>query len=102
MKGDIIGDKLVIRTFLFLTNNGTPEGKKLHNLIGLQKADKEFLKIDKLSTFVNSDIKENEKLKALFCEAGCGDLFQLDKTVLDRSDKKEITCAEYLTQYLGM
>ncbi len=102
LKGDIIGDKLVIRTFLFLTNNGTPEGKKLHNLIGLQKADKEFLRIDKLSTFVNSDIKENEKLKTLFCEAGCGDLFQLDKTVLDNSDKKEITCAEYLTQYLGL
>ena len=102
LKGDIIGDKLVIRTFLFLTNNGTPEGKKLQNMAGLQKTDKKFLGIDKLNTFINSDIKENEKLKTLFCQAGCGDLFLFDKNVLDQPDEKEIACAEYLEHYLGI
>lgn len=102
LKGDIIGDKLVIRTFLFITNNGTPEGKKLQNLAGLQKTDKEFLGIDKLSTFIHSDIKENKKLKTLFCQAGCGDLFQINKDLLDQPDKKEIACAEYLEHYLGI
>jgi hypothetical protein len=88
-KGDVIGDKLVIRTFLFLTNNGTPEGTKLQKLFGLQKADKKYLGIDKLSTFILSDIKENEQLKTLFCEAGCSDLFKLDKMVLGKSEEKE-------------
>ncbi len=102
LKGDIIGDKLIIRTFLFLTHNGTPEGKKLQELAGIHKADKQYLGIDKLSTFILSDIKKDEKLKALFCEAGCGDLFRIKKNVLDDPDGKDITCAEFLTRYLGM
>jgi hypothetical protein len=102
LKGDIIGDKLVIRTSLFLTHNGTPEGKRLQELAGIQKADKQYLGIDKLTTFIFSDIKKNEKLKALFCEAGCGDLFRIKKNVLDDPDRKDIACADLLTRYLGM
>lgn len=102
LKADIIGDKLVIRTFLFLTNNGTPEGTKLQELFGLQKADKKYLGIDKLSTFILSDIKENEELKALFSEAGCGTLFNIDKTVLDKPEEKEIACAHFIANYLGI
>jgi hypothetical protein len=101
-KGDVIGDKLVIRTFLFLTNNGTPEGKKLHKLLGLEKADKKYLGFDKLSTFVMSDIKENETLKALFCEAGCRGLFKIDKLALNKPQEKEIACADYIKNYLGI
>lgn len=101
-KGDLIGDKLVIRTFLFLTNNGTPEGRKLQKLFGLQKADKKYLGIDKLSTFVLSDIKENEQLKALFSEAGCGTLLNINKSVLDNPEEKEIACAQFIANYLGM
>ena len=102
LKADIIGDKLVIRTFLFISNNGTPEGKKLQELFGLQKADKKYLGIDKLSTFILSDIKENKQLKKLFDEAGCGDLFKLDKTLLDNPKEKEIACANFIANYLGI
>jgi hypothetical protein len=102
LKAVIIGDKLVVLTFLFVTNNGTPEGKKLKDLIGLQKEDKKYLGIDKLSTFIKSDIKQDEKLKALFCQAGCGSLFQMAKEFLDQPDQKEIACAAYLSHYLGM
>lgn len=102
LKADIIGDILLVRTFLFLTNNGTPEGKKLHKLVGLQKQDKKYLGIDKLGTFVFSDMRNDEKLKALFDEAGCGSLFQVDKEFIDRSGRKEFACAEFITHYLGM
>jgi hypothetical protein len=102
LKAVIIGDKLVVLTFLFVTNNGTPEGKKLKDLIGLQKEDKKYLGIDKLSTFIKSDIKQDEKLKALFCQAGCGGLFHMTKAFLDQPDQKEIACAAYLSHYLGM
>ncbi|MCY1722837.1 hypothetical protein OU798_20990 [Prolixibacteraceae bacterium Z1-6] len=101
LKADIIGDKLVIRTFLFLTNNGTPEGKILHDLLGVVKADKAYLGIDKLSTFINSDIKNDARLKELFSKAHCADLFTLDRYLLDDPKSNEIACARFITNYLG-
>ena len=80
-------DKLVIRSFLFLTNDGTPESRKLHQLTGLVKRDKKYLGIDKLSTFTAYKIHEDEELSALFHEAGCGSL-------LDARNLQEIA-AEY-------
>ena len=69
--------KLIIRTFLFLTNNGTPEGRLLHKLTGLQKLDKQFLSIDKQSTFLDPEIRKNQTIRHLFNEAGCGQLFEM-------------------------
>ena len=74
---DIIEGKIVIRTFLFITNNGTPEGLKLQNITGLQKLDKKYLAIDKLSTFMTSDIGNNEKVRKIFTSAGCECLLEL-------------------------
>ena len=70
-------DKFLIHTFLFLTNNGTPEGVKLQKLVDLEKDDKKHLEIDKLSTFNSYHIDKNEKLRKLFVEAGCESLFGL-------------------------
>jgi len=83
-------DKLVILTFLFLTNDGTPEGRRLGQLTGLEKHDKKYLGIDKLSTFTAYKIHEDEELSALFHEAGCGSL--LDARIL-----QEIA-AEYMPE----
>lgn len=76
-KGDIIGNKILLRTFLFLTNDGTPESKKLKELAGLSKIDIKYLKIDTLRNFVYSDIQHNAPLRKLFEDSGCGDLFRL-------------------------
>ena len=51
---------ILIRTFLFLTQNGTPEGDKLEEICGLGKLDKKYLAIDKLSAFMTSGIGANE------------------------------------------
>jgi len=101
LKADIFGDRLIFRTFLFLTNNGTPEGKKLANLLGIQKADKKYLGIDNLNTFINSDIESNENLKRVFSKAGCGDLFELKK-VMKVNSTTSIHCANFLENYLGL
>jgi hypothetical protein len=74
---ELIQGIVCIKTFLFLTNTGTPEGEKLNQLIGLKKFEKEYLAIDKLSTFTNSDLMHDSQLKKTFIEAGCGDLFKL-------------------------
>ncbi|RZM28120.1 MAG: hypothetical protein EOO88_10190 [Pedobacter sp.] len=74
---ELHGDKFLIHTFLFLTNNGTPEGIKLEKLAALEKEDKKHLEIDKLSTFNSYHIEKNEKLRKLFIEAGCESLLGL-------------------------
>lgn len=101
LKANIYGDRLIFRTFLFLTNNGTPEGKKLAQLLGVQKADKKYLGIDNLKTFINSDIESNENLKRIFCQAGCGELFELKK-ILKKNPTPTIHCADFLEKYLGL
>jgi hypothetical protein len=62
----MIDGKLVIRTFLFLTFNGTPEGKRLEEFSGLKALDTKYLKMDKLSSFMTSKLKENEELRSIF------------------------------------
>lgn len=69
--------KLLIRTFLFLTFNGTPEGKRLENYIGLKMLDTKYLKMDKLSTFMTCKLSENEELRSIFEKAGCLHLVEL-------------------------
>jgi predicted house-cleaning noncanonical NTP pyrophosphatase (MazG superfamily) len=68
---------LVIRTFLLITHSGTPEGKKLEQLTGLQKRDKAYLALDDLRSLANSDIIDDPHLRNLFVEAGCESILQL-------------------------
>lgn len=74
----VVDNRLLIHTFLFITNNGTPEGIKLTQLTGLQKVDKKYLAIDRLSTFLSYRINENEFVKNIFEKAGCGHLVNIE------------------------
>jgi hypothetical protein len=69
--------KLMIHTFLFLTNNDTFEGEKLGRLLSVVKEDKKYLEIDTLPAFNSYHIDKNEKLSKLFKDAGCGSLLKL-------------------------
>ncbi|MCU4175224.1 hypothetical protein [Carboxylicivirga sp. N1Y90] len=86
---------VVITTFLLITNNGTPEGEKLHNTIGVDKLDKQYLGIDKLSTFIYSDLKDNEHTVDLFSQADCGHLFELPEEVFTKDHKEEALASEF-------
>jgi hypothetical protein len=100
-KGDVIGDKILLRTFLFLTNDGTPESKKLKEQAGLSKIDISYWKIDTLRNFVYSDIINNASLRKLFEDSGCGDLFCLkfdDPTAYST----RVQIADDISHYLGM
>jgi hypothetical protein len=100
--GKLIEGTFLIQTFLFLTNNGTPEGDKLNANLKLQKADKEFLKIDKLSSFAalnNTDIAE---LKDIFNGTGCEGLLNIQavlplNTISDETNKFLNNIKNYLT-----
>jgi hypothetical protein len=94
---------LIIRTFLFITHKGTPEGDKLHESAKLKKNELEFLELDRLSTFMTSEIQNNPRLKNFFTEIGCKPLFELYKIFAD----KDVTITKHpnttlLEDYLGV
>jgi hypothetical protein len=99
---EIIDEKLLIRTFLFITNNGTPEGQKLQSLTGLQKFDKKYLSLDKLSTFMTSDIGKNEIITELLISADCGcllDLYEKTNSISIKNSKH--FDAEFMLKYIN-
>ena len=97
----MIGGKLVIRTFLFLTFNGMPEGKRLEEFVGLKMPDTKYLKMDKLSSFMTGKLKENEELRAIFEAADCLHLVELyDKLDHFSAIHPDHSPVEMLARYL--
>ncbi len=105
LAASVVNNRLLIHTFLFITNNGTPEGKKLSKLTGMQAMDKKFLAIDKLSTFLSYKINDNAFVKKIFVKAGCGHLLEIkDLEHFLFNPGKEIsaeTIANYLKAHRG-
>ncbi len=77
--GQVVGNRLLIRTFLFLTHHNTPEGNELERLSGLAKQDISYWQIDRLSTFLNTDFDAYPTLYNLFEQVGLTPLFELKK-----------------------
>jgi hypothetical protein len=70
----VVRNVILIRTFLFLTMDGTPEGTKLYQRLGLRRAAKTLLKLDDLTTFMDTDIAADVELTSLLNECGCSHL----------------------------
>lgn len=99
---DIVGNKILIRTFLFLTYNRTFEGELLNRSTGFEKLDKKYLNIDKLSTFLASKIERNSFAGKIFSNAKCGHLLDLaTMSVFVKNDKAGSSITnEFLMKYL--
>lgn len=91
LRADIIDEKVIIRTFLFLTQSGTPEGQLLNKNTGLKMLDKKYLAIDKLSTFMTSDIGNNMAVRKIFQDADC-------QCMLDLHEKIGSLCSKHPSQ----
>lgn len=76
---DIVDGIAVVRTFLFLTQSGTPEGNLLWKNTGLQKLDTKFLALDRLSSFMTSDVGGNLQIRKIFQDSGCQSLLEFYK-----------------------
>ena len=74
---DVVNGVAVVRTFLFLTQSGTPEGQLLWKNTGLQKLDTKYLVMDKLSSFMYSDIGDNNRIRKILKDSGCQGLLDL-------------------------
>jgi hypothetical protein len=98
---EYIQEALLIHTFLFITHDGTPEGNKLSELTGLGKLDKKYLAIDRLSSFISSDISQNIRLRNLFCTVGCSCLFEINELVSRSALKQDgQVLSEMILKYL--
>ncbi len=76
---DLVNGIAVVRTFLFLTQSGTPEGNLLWKNTGLQKLDTKFLALDRLSSFMTSDVGGNLQIRKIFQDSGCQSLLEFYK-----------------------
>jgi len=99
---DIVEKVVVVRTFLFLTQSSTPEGRLLLKNAGLQKLDTNYLAIDKLSSFMSSDISNNENIKKIFENSGCQCLLSLYNSVNKICTKQSTQpTIKLMLEYLG-
>lgn len=71
-------------------NEGTPEGTKLKELVGLEKEDAKYLMIDRVTAFLDYDIEHDLRLRTLFETAGCGSLFGYIKLFARPEDNVKI------------
>ncbi len=96
----LLDDILLLRTFLFLTNSGTPEGKKIDRLLRIRKADKQYLEMDTAYAFMNTDLLSSPWLCDLLVEAGCEQL--CDIVTEDIEDNRKTGYALDAARYLGL
>ncbi|WP_316801494.1 hypothetical protein [Pedobacter frigidisoli] len=99
---EIEASQLLIVTFLFITNDGTPEGRKLAELTSLQKLDKQYIGIDTLSGFKSLSIQPDSDLGRLFTEAGCAHLLDLSDINALFDHDIHARDPELLLKYLGL
>jgi len=76
---EVESDRVVVVTFLFLTMEGTPEAEMLWRKLRLQRPDKEHLELDRIQTFLLTDISKDAELVKILSECGCGHLFKIMK-----------------------
>lgn len=101
-RADIVDGVILLRTFLFATNTGTPEGRLLEKKTGLKMLDKKYLAIDKLSSFMNSDLDQNEEVRQLLKDSGCEcliDFYDSTKTLM--IDNKKTYNFNLMLSYLN-
>jgi len=67
----IVNEHVLIQTFLFLTMDGTPEGTMLWERLKLSRGDKEYLGLDAIETFTDTNIRTDPQLLALLEECNC-------------------------------
>jgi hypothetical protein len=100
-------DMFLVRTFLFLTMKGTPEGRLLEEKLNVSRQEINHLKLDEMSRFTNTDLKEDKNLRRVLTACGCGHLFKLaeeqqrDET-LRRMLPKPKAFAATLRDYVGL
>jgi hypothetical protein len=97
--GSVVDGCLLLRTFLFVTMEGTREHEVLKRRLHIHRRDIEFMKLDDMATFLKSDVGDDPELVAILRECGLGHLLKLRKEV---SGDVETGRASFMRMYLGL
>ena len=57
---------LFVKTFLFITMDGTPEAEKIYQLLSLTRKDKEYLYLDRIESYGLKDFRDMALLRERF------------------------------------
>jgi hypothetical protein len=96
----VVNNAICITTFLFLTMDGTPEGDKFQSRLRVGRLDKQYLGLDNLDAFLNSDLQSDSRLVELMHKCGCGHIFELKSRVTYYRESVKI--ADEMRRYLKM
>ncbi|WP_421919545.1 hypothetical protein [Marinifilum sp.] len=80
-------NRLILRTFLFLTHHYTPEGEKLEEISGLSKEEISYWKVDNLQNFMDSDLEKDHYMRQVLEQAGVGHLFEIDSDFITKKEE---------------
>ena len=94
-----LADRVLLKTFLFLTMQGTPESDLLYHQLRLTRRDIEHMELDNLSAFTDTDLRDDPAIVKLFKECGCGHL--LTEDLSESATDHRLGFAEGLRHYLG-
>jgi hypothetical protein len=68
---------VLIKSFLFLTMEGTPESKLLKEKLGLHRADVEYYNLDQFFTLFGTDIGKDPLLHKGMYDCGCAHMLNV-------------------------
>jgi len=98
--GVINRNRVIIKTFLFLTHHHTPEGEKLEKALGLSKEEISYWNIGTLQNFIYSDLGKNHEMMEMFEDVGISHLFNIDPLINDIESRNYNW--EALNQYINL
>lgn len=94
-----LGEKMVIRTFLFLTMRITPEGRRLEQQFNLTRDEVDYLGLHELKRYTQTDMKHDKRLRKKLAKCGCEHLLDLDERKKQPEPKP---FAAELKRYVGI
>jgi len=74
---EVVDEAVVLRTFLFITQSGTPEGDRFNEALRIGNYEKRWFELDCLSGFAHSDLCDDPRFKELLDSCGLADLTRM-------------------------
>lgn len=77
--GGPAGEAVLMRTFLFVTQSGTPEGDRFNERLKVGNYEKSYFRLDRLAPFMTTDLCQDPVFQEILRECGIGDLIEVVK-----------------------
>jgi hypothetical protein len=98
---DFTGRELIVRSFLFITQTGTREGRALNERLRVEAYSKSYFGLDALMTYLATDICTDPFFRAVLTECGCEGLIGF-KQALTELGLKDRQYSENLRRALAL